>query len=628
MTNHTHILIFTLGPVQNFIAEARRTVDLYAGSQLLVRLAQVAIQSVSDSEKVIYPANSKADVPNLFVAETSNPEQVAEQAERKLREKWNDFANQALKQANLLEQDNPVFQKIWERQRDHHLEVYWVAIPYDADDGNGYISAYQRAAEALAARKQTRNFLQSEEDGPKDSLSGNRSALRTTSTGSIRAVREYWEQNRQSQPGQLRDGEWLDTIGVMKRFIRFEDEQKDGEKFPSTSTVASASFARVCSKAELLRSLVAEITKFNQQGLDFAGWDTTVMSQWRNSGCFYNTPDYGRGFEYDGDLLYQETYTEQNLKSRYGITPEIYSQLKRQIETITKTLAQLYKNANGRPNPYYAILQMDGDSMGKHVSKCKNKKQHSQLSRDLDEFTQQAHDLVKKRGGYMVYAGGDDVLAFFPADCVLSAANDLASAYRKQFEDSNWDQQDNGEPFPFTASTGIAFAHHLYPLDAILAAAHRAEKQAKNKYDRNALCVTVLHRSGQTLEVGGKWAGERKQSAPNTVKWVEALRQSLENKELSSRFPYSVLNEAEVITRLGSDGREAMLRRLVKRHQSEDVSDEKRQKIQEWITDWTKWADTHDLPPDSETSIKPKQGFLELARWFGLARWLAQGGEI
>jgi CRISPR-associated protein Cmr2 len=266
---------------------------------------------------------------------------------------------------------------------------------------------------------------------------------------------------------------------------------------------------------------------------------------------------------------------------------------------------------------------------------------HKKLNSILDIFTQAVkRGLVEDYGGYLIYAGGDDVLALFPANWVLATAEALAKKYRELFE--TWPhhghKDENDEDFPFTASAGIAFAHHLYPLDGVLAAARQAEKRAKNQHGRNALSVTVVRRSGETSEMGGKWAGESwlGKPAPNTVEMVAGLIKLLEADQISTRFPSSVLRDADVVTMINDkSARKSILQQLLKRHRTEKLPDDE---LKSLVKDWVAWANAHDRwttvriakrcqENDEEDKPTSTQGFAELARWFGLARWLATGGQ-
>jgi CRISPR-associated protein Cmr2 len=590
-----YVLIFSLGPVQSFITEARRTQDLWAGSHMLVEVARAAIRAAGG--ELVYPAAAvleEADVPNKFVTFVDDPRAAARNAREEVEKRWQDLADAAL--GKLLDNDDTELRAIWEYQRDHHLEFYWAAAQLMNDD---YISAYQKAAQALDARKRTRNFQQVKEDGLKDSLSGMRSALRPSSPPHRRKearAHMYWEQVRKNQHlrPNLKEGERLDTIGAMKRFA-------EDKLFPSVSTVASAPFASACHRAGLLDGLRQAIRSFNQQmGYEF----------------FYKVGNWGRGFEYDGDLLYEETHARGRLKASYGSADPA---------EVVVALKQLYQQArdNGirpvRPTPYYAIMAMDGDRMGKHISACRTKEEHTELSQQLADFAgevkgiQETTGIVEEHGGYLVYAGGDDVLAFFPLECALRGTATLAEAYRKRFTDFKQLGPD-GKSLPFTVSAGITIAHHLHPLDAVLEEARRAEKLAKNRYDRNALCVSVLKRSGEAIRVGSKW----QINGSRVVDLIDGVVDDLRQERLATQFVYELYDQVSALGTIEEDMLSPLLKRLLNRHQ-----DQKTEELKTKVEDLTIW-----LSSFAQAQVKVEDGAaMELSRWLLLAQFLAQGGS-
>jgi len=576
------LLAFSIGPVQSFIAEARRTQDLWAGSKMLAELSRAA--ALAAGGHLVYPApealdDSQANVPNKFVTIVDDPRAAAQNAHEAAERVWRDFADTAL--GKLPSSDDAELRAIWERQRDHHLEFYWAAAPLDGD----YIRAYQKAAEALNARKRTRNFEQIKEDGLKDSLSGARSALRTAQDKDARA---YWSRVLAQQTRvDLKGGERLDAIGAMKRFAL-------GRGFPSVSTVASAPFAKACHKAGLLDALRQVIESFNQQmGDEF----------------FYKVGSWGCGFEYDGDLLYQETYARGRLKASYGLADPAQ---------VVKALKQLYQEAKDRsirpvrPTPYYAILVMDGDRMGKHIGACWSQDEHTELSRRLAAFACKVKAIVEGHSGYLVYTGGDDVLAFFPLESVLKGANALVEEYQKQFAD--WQQYaPDGTPPPFTVSAGIAIAHHLYPLDAVLEEARVAEKRAKNHYDRNAVCVSVLKRSGEPVLVGSKWKANDTKIADMVQDAVNDFREG----RLAARLVYELNDQVTALGTVEAQMLSPLLKRLLKRHRDKEGAQPRT--VLETLMAWIKAFEQEGIDVPGGTAG-------ELCHWLLLARFLAQGG--
>lgn len=83
-----YLLTIALGPVQEFIAAARRTADLKAGSQLLVDVArEVAKYLESQGAEMIFPANTSMDPPNkILCIVKDNPRTLAEEARKRAQD--------------------------------------------------------------------------------------------------------------------------------------------------------------------------------------------------------------------------------------------------------------------------------------------------------------------------------------------------------------------------------------------------------------------------------------------------------------------------------------------------------------------------------------------------------------
>ncbi|MBC8095247.1 MAG: type III-B CRISPR-associated protein Cas10/Cmr2, partial [Akkermansiaceae bacterium] len=129
----------------------------------------------------------------------------------------------------------------------------------------------------------------------------------------------------------------------------------------------------------------------------------------------------------------------------------------------------------GRISPYYAVLAMDGDHMGKWLSGGKTageitQEWHASFSGQLSDFALNiVRNIVESHHGRLIYAGGDDVLAMLPATHALECALELHakfSAIRPAGQSQN-----------LTASIG----HMKQPLQDMIAAAQHAEKLAKGR---------------------------------------------------------------------------------------------------------------------------------------------------
>lgn len=202
-----HLLSISLGPVQEFIAAARKTADLEAGSTLLTELVGAAASEFPAEER-IYPASVEAGGANKILAVVEgDPAQHAQQARARA---------QAELEAQWANYSRPLAAHIDEAraraQLAHFLEFYAAWVPlWGADD---YPAARKRVEALLAARKALRDFtpLAQQDAGlPKSPLDpAFATVLRLNASGKI--------------PEALQGGDWafkptetLDAISLLKR---------------------------------------------------------------------------------------------------------------------------------------------------------------------------------------------------------------------------------------------------------------------------------------------------------------------------------------------------------------------------------------------------------------------------
>jgi CRISPR-associated protein Cmr2 len=138
--------------------------------------------------------------------------------------------------------------------------------------------------------------------------------------------------------------------------------------------------------------------------------------------------------------------------------------------------------------------------MGKIIDSQRDVGAHRKLSRALAGFAAKARDIVESHKGSLIYAGGDDVLAFAPLHTLLLCARQLAETFRSSMK--GFTDLEGASP---TLSVGVAVAHHLNPLSDTLALARSAEKRAKAFPGKNALAVVISKRSGIDRFAVGAW---------------------------------------------------------------------------------------------------------------------------
>lgn len=179
-----HLLAIALGPVQEFIATARRTRDLYAGSRLLSEAAARAAKALArevGAKNLIFPAPEDeaglerlagAGIPNVLlvrVPEGKDPRGLGEQALGAARDYLRERAEEVLGPRRDL-----LFWREALAQVEDLLEGYYAYLPLEGD----YPRARERLMALLAARKNTRDFAPVSWGSPayKSSLDGAREA--------------------------------------------------------------------------------------------------------------------------------------------------------------------------------------------------------------------------------------------------------------------------------------------------------------------------------------------------------------------------------------------------------------------------------------------------------------------
>jgi len=767
---HPALLVFSIGPVQSFIAAARRTQDLWMGSWLLSFLSWAAMETIAEShgpDVVIFPSLRKqplcdfwlhsqgiisdrprpeklalASLPNKFVAllPASEAEQAAQKAEEAVRSSWRELANKirTIIEDEILE-TGEVWEKLWQEQIATQLEIYWTVLPWPGEDktqpreqaenvrklfsalaqepesfaiayenfvksgryhpnwGTAYSLLYALADRAFNARKKLRDFVTTEEKGEKCTLCGQRSVLHGKDT-SRTGVRKFWgDLAEKLNQHVIKAGgrERLCAVCTVKRLVQqkvLADELGLKGGFPSTSEIAVASFkAAVAEKLRESHLELYQALKHHLDTLEELGFPQTVARK-AVPKLWSKVPSQikdilERFLKYDGSAFLEETFDPDRLYNDYGLN--VTEQDLQKVRASFRELLEITeKTGIAKPAKYYAILAMDGDHAGRWLSGTHEgltefgKVLHPRVEEELRKLTGWKKLLETKRlvspalhgaisdalasfalklvryvieeryTGRVIYAGGDDVLAFLPLDEALPAARELRALFSGEVrladptvppKAMDLRKQDwtvafgdpkctgylrlDGEILltmgpTATASIGIAIAHHLQPLDAVLEAAREAEHAAKELYDRNAVCIQLLKRSGEKIRVGARWFYP--DEAMDTVQLVTGVIQRFRGGELAMRLPSIVFQEAHTLANLPLEAQKAELKRLTKRHLGEGISEDYRQKLAEELAEkFTAFATA--LAKHSEKV--EKSGLEQVVDWLHLARFLARGGE-
>jgi len=478
------LLEISFGPVQSFIAAARRTADLWAGSRILSAAVRSAGRELlSAGAALIYPDplrveqenSEQSNLSNVLLVEVPDgidTSRLAEQAISAARRSITELGEDVLRKFPELRQD------LFRTQLQDALEAFtaWAEmLPAES-----YSSTYKKLKTTFSQRKNTREFLPAaiiHNNLPKNSLDGLRETVLPEQQNSNQLRRGKWRRLR------LGRGEQLDALGVLKRFIGSNSDAH----FVALTRIAAHDWLASIAKTqpETLAELREAYEKLVPLGLA--------------SRCPSNGGQYDN-FPYDAALLYPERLQIAHTDAELCDEPAECRSALQQLEKILRVIWRTF----GRPLPYAALLLADGDRMGKFVAAAQDKSHHSELTRALAGFADRAILILREAGGQAIYAGGEDVMGLLPLSSTLHASQRLANEFRGFISKiSQTINRESGTTHLPTLRVGVAIAHIQQPLGQIRAYAESAEKFAKGAAGTDsqgdALGLSLHIRAGHKL---------------------------------------------------------------------------------------------------------------------------------
>lgn len=525
---------FTIGPVQGFVAQARRTRDFWAGSFILSWLATVAMKAVvmqndednnkeNDKNIIKFPlpdeqfmqaiGSGKAEikqgnVPNRFKAEV-NKEFKPKLVEQAVRTAWKELAEAVWKADFSTVSRQSTTRDIWDRQIDGFWDIQWAVV--DADT--------KAEASTLDKLKNWRTHLPAPEAGVKCMMmDGLRELSGAESPGRKEKDPEgpynFWKTLREGKETDLREKEYLCAIAYVKRrFVHSFNESLSipmlGDKtwsahgwtipknVPSVHYMAAAPWlAQLLTKARQDDDLSRLMWAFHDAAVQLTGghpeWHSNIQ-------CVRDADVYKKWQALDGTVFF-DAMLENKL---------LWAEKADDAKNLLKTLKKLRYQAALEPvSPFYAILMMDGDDLGKQMS---DTEKQPYITKGLSDFTKQVETIVCEHSGFLVYAGGDDVLAILPLEYAMDCAVELRTAYDAVFREINKEArkeqpEDKQVWIQTSISAAIEYAHIKTPLGKVLGDSHKLlDNIAKDQHGRDSIACRVWKPGGLQMEWGMPW---------------------------------------------------------------------------------------------------------------------------
>lgn len=470
-------MLFSIGPVQEFIAQARRTRDLWFGSFLLSELSKAGAEKFQElGGTLIFPALDQSsgksnNAPNKILGMITHdqPSSIARQVKKAIYDKWKGYSENV-----RVEVDSYIQIGTWNRQVDDLLEFYavWTEMQDQEEmtttSASPYHIALQEVEGLMAARKTLRDFKQNEPGvlfgEQKSSLDGGRE--------SVFQQRKTQQQVDQLAKWGIGEHETLDAISVIKRLSLHNNPSI---MFPSVCDIAFVPYQEMFEQNEQMKHAAKQYLKDVE----------TYLKEMKLS---VNHIDLNEA------SLFYERRIEDFLEKR-RLVGTTRTEVKEHIaHLLEKYLKGEYSKQQDppikprKPSPYYAFLMADGDKMGKQLRNIQHVESHIEFSQTLSTFASNASEIISKCKGTLIYGGGDDVMAYLPVHLCLEAAEKL----QREFVSTMKAHQHSETP-P-SISIGIAIVHMLEPLEEVRSMARQAEQYAKQ--ERDSLAIHFQKRGG------------------------------------------------------------------------------------------------------------------------------------
>lgn len=530
----TVILDIFIGPVQGFVAQSRRTRDLWGSSYLLAFLAAHAMYGAQRAGgEIVRPqvagdplfrwvcgdrdgaAPAIGTLPNRFKVKVSGEAHVvADSSVAALRSAWHRVCEAVWKEFLApVEAFGVNTRRIWDRQVHAFWEVMWTA-GNSGDHG------------LLARRKHCRSHRLPDEPGDKctiihdlQELSGH---VRATGTAARKAQDEFWHRVRSRMgPLDLRKDERLSAIAFVKRmFPKVAQEalgwQLDTAHWPSTVYVGAVPWIRrVAQRARQEADAYADAVSKCTDG---------VLAE--RSPKFQGLGSAGAFAHLDANFFHAAYVADERLCPLTATTSDIRQNLVRLLEDLCEKV--------GPPPTFYGLLLADGDRLGTLVDSLGG----DLVGKALANFTSCVQGTVKAYDGVTIYAGGDDLLAVTPVARALACADAIAESYVRAFQKLG--PLHDANP---SLSAALVLAHVRMPLSTVLGEARRLlEKVAKEGNGRGSLAVGIYKRGGLHSQWVSAWTrdGKTTRAVDRVLTLTAQLRATGSEPGLSSGLIYRI----------------------------------------------------------------------------------------
>ncbi|NLI12587.1 MAG: type III-B CRISPR-associated protein Cas10/Cmr2 [Peptococcaceae bacterium] len=492
-----NLFLFSISPVQSFIAQARKTQDLFAGSYILSHLCRVAIEKARREPyqaEIIFPDPSNKTLLNRFLAVVgeNTKEYLASMGraiENAVRFEFQHMADVILDKMGLPKP--PEF--------DEQIKTYWqIFWLFEEFEEGRFADAYKRAEQTFGSLKNLRKFPpMHQRPARKCSITGEQNVLFYRPLKNHGFISDLAVPVPDEVPPKyLAEKEMLGAIAFVKRCAEkyFSGAKYEYDKeFPSTAEIA----------------LMDTLAKW-QKELPPGKVNAAVIFDKKNNNSL------------------SEELTEKEKK----LIMDVYN---------------FFEERGIDFSSYYALIRFDGDHMGRWLAgefidtdnRRFLKEFQKDLSKELGRFAQAARDetLIKPKGR-TVYTGGDDFLGFVNINHLFEVMKEL----RRKFSEIDLSRYTGKKP---SFSAGVVIAHWKTPLGEVLDWAGKMEREAKGIDDyKDAFALAVIKHSGEIHKFLYKWRCGNEWTVDLLNTLINKIR---ENEAINQHVPNDIVNRTGIL---------------------------------------------------------------------------------
>jgi len=533
MNKNNYLGLINLSGIHEFISESRKLVELNYSSKMVCKIMYNLVMALKDGSDAVDetmhgPARriqERIDVtdfiippdvddvdedskghgyPNqLLFAFTGNPDGI----ETKLNEIVQTYFKRKGEESLKWAQQFTPHADVWKTQWADALPLFF---EYGALDENDFPSCHRKLQKRLIARKFNREFRQWPAGKPiqKCIQCGRReNAGPTEDDGANRA---FWKEQVEDyvKKGWLKANERLCPVCLGKRILALKDDDK--QPIPTTTFIAAYPFLEGLpgwiqgKRSTLWQGFLSEVKSINEC-LEPNFPDKFKELPNESLSCLVQ-PKYKNNAQW----FYEDFYSSRNFEEAARCTPEdLSNRLESGKKALHEFLALKQSSAAGlptepiSPSKYLALIEYDGDQMGqkraslfldrlKSVSNC-----ISALSKaDIP-------CIVARHNGFLIYSGGEDVLAFAPMSKALAAVTEVNNTFASRLNTTG--------QISFTGSGSITFFPYDFPLQLALQISGQNLARAKEEFNRKSLVMGAVLPDSSQIVFNGKWYNKENQ---------------------------------------------------------------------------------------------------------------------